>query len=437
MVGINNRSMDMSKYYENIPGSEYMSEAEKSYFEHIGDAIDDQAKLTAEQFDIDAEEMEEEYNFLMNNLADNDESYLVHGALLKCSRMYTDEDGQILQNKQILEYNGAEIHSEPDVDSITKMSKLQVTSETRAEFGEFTPATVKDAMGGLRDENHGLNIVSFGNCPYMEETDLKAIIQELSANAPEAEVERQVLSAITNGKGSCYCCMKLNSEWENLPVDYNFETKSFEVNISSILKSSTAGVNRMLSSPYMIFNGEQGINMMSILFCQRGGIIMPVTSGQIKHTYEEIIDQVTANRIQKLHPAIRLQVINFIVEVQEIYPDIRIANGYRSIEEQNEIYNKGRNGSEGAIVTNAKGGSSYHNYGLAIDIVRIVDNEINYDINWDEIVAIGDKYGFEWGGNWTSIVDKPHFQITFGYEIKELRSLYEGGKVKDGYVILD
>ncbi len=100
---------------------------------------------------------------------------------------------------------------------------------------------------------------------------------------------------------------------------------------------------------------------------------------------------------------------NFIVEVQEIYPDIRIAEGLRTIEKQNILFNQGRDGSGDAIVTNAKGGTSFHNYGLAIDIGRITNNKRNYDIDWKRIEEIANKYGFEWGGNWTGIEDKPHF----------------------------
>ncbi len=35
--------------YEHIPGSEYMSDADRSYFETFGEAIDDQAELVVEQ----------------------------------------------------------------------------------------------------------------------------------------------------------------------------------------------------------------------------------------------------------------------------------------------------------------------------------------------------------------------------------------------------
>lgn len=43
-----------------------------------------------------------------------------------------------------------------------------------------------------------------------------------------------------------------------------------------------------------------------------------------------------------------------------------ITEGFRSFKEQDELYKQGRT-KKGNIVTYARGGESYHNYGLAID----------------------------------------------------------------------
>lgn len=279
----------MSWNYENKSGSEYLNEAEKSYLERFGDEIDGQAKEVAKNNDIDIETMKEEYFTFMNELENNDNEYLVHGAPLRCTMMHHG-------GNQTVRYSKGDMHSEPDENSIAKMSKLQVISETRAAFGEYTPATVKDAMGGLRDAEAGLNIVSFGNCKYMDEWDLDSLIEELSENASEEEVAEILKSAIEGGKGTRYCCMKLNPEWENLPASYDFATDSFEINISRVLSPCLAGADlwmdniyQTFASPYHMFNGEQGINTMSMLFCQRGGIIIAEKSGQI-NTKEQAIE---------------------------------------------------------------------------------------------------------------------------------------------------
>ena len=88
--------------------------------------------------------------------------------------------------------------------------------------------------------------------------------------------------------------------------------------------------------------------------------------------------------------------------------------------EQTELYAKGRT-TPGQIVTNAKAGESYHNYGLALDVVEIDDGIAVWDTDWSGISEIGKRNGFEWGGDWTT-PDKPHFQMTSGLSIADLKS---------------
>ncbi len=139
-------------------------------------------------------------------------------------------------------------------------------------------------------------------------------------------------------------------------------------------------------------------------------------------------DTATNNRIAKLHPKIRCAVKNFINEVDKTMGiKLRVIQGFRTYAEQNALYAQGRT-TKGKKVTNAKGGQSNHNFGLAIDVAEIK----NGNIDWNEqekvlpkIAPIGKKWGFEWGGDWKSIVDKPHFEMMFGKSLADLRKLYE------------
>lgn len=153
------------------------------------------------------------------------------------------------------------------------------------------------------------------------------------------------------------------------------------------------------------------------------------------------MDKITVDRIQLLHPRLR-------TEAKQIYQEIcesltgkamcRFSHTLRTNAEQNELYAQGRT-KPGKVVTNAKGGQSYHNYGLAIDIVLIRDMDGNgsyetasWDTNldadgdgqpdWMEVVAIFKRHGWEWGGDW-KFSDKPHFQKTFGMSIAMLQRL--------------
>lgn len=149
------------------------------------------------------------------------------------------------------------------------------------------------------------------------------------------------------------------------------------------------------------------------------------------------MDKVTQDRIALLHPKIRQGVTDLINAAEaQISPklQIRVVQGLRTIKEQDALYAIGRT-IPGKKVTNAKGGSSFHNYGLAIDVAFLVDGkEISWDVtkdwdgdkiaDWLEVVQIFLKAGYEWGGNWKNIKDNPHFQKTFGYTWKQLLAKY-------------
>jgi peptidoglycan L-alanyl-D-glutamate endopeptidase CwlK len=152
------------------------------------------------------------------------------------------------------------------------------------------------------------------------------------------------------------------------------------------------------------------------------------------------MDKITLQRIELLHPKVK-------AEALEIYKEIctalsknvqcRFTHTLRTNAEQDALYAQGRT-KRGKVITWAKGGESYHNYGLAIDICLLIDlnndgiKEASWDnikdfdgdhqSDWKEIVNIFIKYGWEWGGNWNKPkTDTPHFQKTFGKSIIDLK----------------
>jgi peptidoglycan L-alanyl-D-glutamate endopeptidase CwlK len=90
---------------------------------------------------------------------------------------------------------------------------------------------------------------------------------------------------------------------------------------------------------------------------------------------------------------------------------IKVISGTRSYDEQNALYEQGRSKS-GRIVTNARGGYSNHNFGIAFDI-GVFEGGCYLDESptYKAVGAIGMKLGLEWGGNWKTIQDEPHFQL--------------------------
>ncbi|OAX45744.1 M15 family metallopeptidase [Paenibacillus sp. AD87] len=111
--------------------------------------------------------------------------------------------------------------------------------------------------------------------------------------------------------------------------------------------------------------------------------------------------------------------------------EVVITHDFRSIDEQDALYNQGRS-IAGNIVTNAKGGESYHNYGLAIDFaLRTPEGDVVWDMerddngngkaDWLEVVELAKELGFTWGGDWANFPDYPHLQMDFGLSINDLK----------------
>lgn len=141
-------------------------------------------------------------------------------------------------------------------------------------------------------------------------------------------------------------------------------------------------------------------------------------------------DGISHDRALLLHPKVRDEIIAIIDQIEAKWPlstKIRIVQGLRTIEEQDKLYAKGRT-TAGPKVTNARGGKSYHNYGLAIDFVVMEGVKIYWEHKFNpQVVAAFKAAGWKWGGEFKSIVDKPHFEKSFGYTVSQLLAKYKKG----------
>jgi len=115
-----------------------------------------------------------------------------------------------------------------------------------------------------------------------------------------------------------------------------------------------------------------------------------------------------------LHPLMRPKVDAFIVAVKDAGIDMIVTCTKRTNTEQALLYSQGRT-MPGAIVTNAKPGQSAHNYGMAIDVVPVVNGKCDWvcqDLVWQEIGHIGRSCGLEWyGAPGSKFPEYPHFQL--------------------------
>jgi len=165
-------------------------------------------------------------------------------------------------------------------------------------------------------------------------------------------------------------------------------------------------------------------------------------------------DAVTLERIKLLHPKLREEADLIYTEICEALSGkamCRFSHTLRTFKEQDDLFAKGRT-TPGPVVTKAKAGLSMHNYGLAIDIVLIVDKDgdgkyesASWDVksdfdgdrksDWQEVVTIFKQHGWTWGGDW-KFYDAPHFEKPMGYSVRQLLDLYNKKKVDENNYVL-
>lgn len=139
--------------------------------------------------------------------------------------------------------------------------------------------------------------------------------------------------------------------------------------------------------------------------------------------------QRSERNIVTLHPKAQEMARQFIKRLQDSEINARIISGTRTYAEQDALFAKGRT-LPGTKVTNAKGGQSNHNFGIAWDI-GIFDAEGAYlpeSPLYEKAAEVGLVEGLEWGGNWAGFKDRPHYQLVTNLSIKEVRERFEKGE---------
>jgi len=159
------------------------------------------------------------------------------------------------------------------------------------------------------------------------------------------------------------------------------------------------------------------------------------------------MDKLTIERIKLMHPKLREKTLADYKAANNVLGKgcrLRFSYTLRTFAEQDKLF------KQRPKVTNAKAGQSYHNYGLAFDIVLMYDKDKNGTfeaVSWDTKYD-GDKDGIsDWlevtkvltdrgwqngfiqnGKRW----DLPHFQYTFGLNWSELLKRYNAKCFAEG-----
>lgn len=128
-----------------------------------------------------------------------------------------------------------------------------------------------------------------------------------------------------------------------------------------------------------------------------------------------------------IHPLLKEKALSGISEAKKDGLYIKIFEGFRSSARTDFLYSLGRT-KIGKVVTNASSGKSWHNYGLAVDIVFFEDEKWMWAGNFCALSKYMIDQGLEWGGK----SDACHFQLRGGLSISQAQNIVK----KDGLLEL-
>jgi peptidoglycan L-alanyl-D-glutamate endopeptidase CwlK len=132
---------------------------------------------------------------------------------------------------------------------------------------------------------------------------------------------------------------------------------------------------------------------------------------------------INSRSLDELLPEVKERVEHFVALCADNGIDLLITSTYRDIESQDALYAQGRT-TKGYVVTNAKGGESYHNYRVAVDVVPLVGGKPDWDTShpvWESVAMLGKQAGLEWAGDWKTFKEMAHFQYTQGLTIAQFK----------------
>jgi peptidoglycan L-alanyl-D-glutamate endopeptidase CwlK len=119
-----------------------------------------------------------------------------------------------------------------------------------------------------------------------------------------------------------------------------------------------------------------------------------------------------AEKLESVNPILAEKARNLLALAKTAGYQLRVIQAVRTFAEQDALYAQGRS-RKGPIVTNARGGQSWHNFGMAVDFAFIVGGQISWeDKLYSRIGQWADIAGLDWGGNWHKFKDLPHVQLS-------------------------
>ena len=117
------------------------------------------------------------------------------------------------------------------------------------------------------------------------------------------------------------------------------------------------------------------------------------------------LGQKSLKNLEGVHPHLQ-EVVFRAIKITEI--DFTVLEGLRSKDRQRKLVAEGK----------SKTMNSYHLTGHAVDLAPVVDGKVSWDWKYYHILAKAVKQAakelsvpIEWGGDWKTFKDGPHWQI--------------------------
>lgn len=165
-------------------------------------------------------------------------------------------------------------------------------------------------------------------------------------------------------------------------------------------------------------DGKPGIQTWTAIHVR----LLPSHATSLETAADEPVDDRSEKNITTLHPRVQPYARALIHAALEKGWTFKVTSGLRTYAEQDKLYTYGRTvmnpdgplpgKPKGATVTNAVGGFSNHNFGLAFDVTLFDGSKAVWDSPlYKTLATLGINLGLEWGGNWKTPVDQPHYQL--------------------------
>jgi len=216
-----------------------------------------------------------------------------------------------------------------------------------------------------------------------------------------------------------------HAQLEKLFAPYDCRVHS-ELGMDAPIVDSVSTVSNQVPT---VFEPELDIVMDTVNGWRNWHTIVNYTFGKDRGELPMIVE------LDALHPYFRDRIIQLISACREQGIELSVVESYRTHAKQHEYK------SMGAKYTRSGAGKSKHQYGLAVDIVPIVDSVAVWDniALWKKIGVVGEKLGLRWGGRWKRPYDPGHFEWTGGVTTSALSAGYQPAiaQQKDLYPCLE